>query len=111
MYAKYDPNPPILSQDIERKPILAISPAASDNFFFSKNSHFDLDLGPRTLKHEYVQDKIIQHICLKLNQNRSINEGSRHNNVFLKIATVTLTLAIEPSSLNLSKKLSYYIFV
>ena len=25
MYAKYDPNPSILSQDIERKPILGIN--------------------------------------------------------------------------------------
>ena len=32
---------------------------------FSKNSHCDLDLGPRTLKLELVQDIVILNICVK----------------------------------------------
>ena len=32
---------------------------------FSKNSHCDLDLGPRTLKLELVQDMVIQNIYVK----------------------------------------------
>ena len=60
----------------------------------SKNSHCNLDLGPRTLKLKIIQDIIILHICGKLNQNRSMNEGSRAMTMFFKkIATVTLTLA------------------
>ena len=44
---------------------------------FSKNSHCDLDLGPRTLKLEIVQDIVILNICVKKNQNRLINKGAR----------------------------------
>ena len=44
---------------------------------FSKNSHCDLDLGPRMLKLEHVQDIVILYICVKLNQNRLINKGAR----------------------------------
>ena len=51
-------------------------------FFFKKNSHCDLDLGPRTLKLKIVQDIVILHICGKLNQNRSMNEGSRAMTMF-----------------------------
>ena len=37
------------------------------------------------------QDIVILHICGKLNQNRSMNEGSRAMTIFfLKIAAVTL---------------------
>ena len=32
---------------------------------FSQNSHCDLDLGPRTLKLELVQDIVILNICVK----------------------------------------------
>ena len=46
-------------------------------FFFSKNSHCDLDFGPRSLKFKIIQDIVILHICGKFNQNRSINEGAR----------------------------------
>ena len=46
-------------------------------FFFSKNSHCDLDLGPRTLKLKIIQDIVILNICLILNQNRLINKGDR----------------------------------
>ena len=62
---------------------------------FSKNSHCDIDLGPRTLKLKIHQDITILHICGKLNQNRSMNEGYRAMTMFfiLKIFTVTLTLA------------------
>ena len=49
---------------------------------FSENSHCDLDLGPRTLKLIIVQDIVILHICGKLNQNRSMNEGSRAMTMF-----------------------------
>ena len=34
--------------------------------FFSKNSHSDLDLEPRTLDVELVQDIIKSNICVKL---------------------------------------------
>ena len=46
-------------------------------FFFSKNSHCDLDLGPRKLKPELVQAFVILNICVTLNQNRSIIKGAR----------------------------------
>ena len=46
------------------------------------------------LKLKIHHDIVILHICGKLNQNRSMNEGSRAMTMFfLKIATVTLTLA------------------
>ena len=45
--------------------------------FFSKNSHYDLDLGPRVLKPEFIQDIVILNICEKLNQNQTINKGAR----------------------------------
>ena len=44
---------------------------------FPKNSHCDLDLGPRMLKLELVQDIVILNICVKYNQNRLINKGAR----------------------------------
>ena len=47
---------------------------------FSKNSHCDLD--PRTLKLKIHQDIVILHICGKLNQNRSMNEGYRAMTMF-----------------------------
>ena len=42
---------------------------------------------------------------MKLQQNRSINEGARVMRMFffLKIATVTLTVALEPSNSKLFK--------
>ena len=43
----------------------------------SKNSHYDLDLGPRTLKLKLVQDIVILNIHVKQNQNWSINKGAR----------------------------------
>ena len=43
----------------------------------SENSHFDLDLGPRTLKLQLIQDIVILNICVKKNQNRFINKGAR----------------------------------
>ena len=36
---------------------------------FSKNSHCDLSLGPRTVKLKIVQDIVIPYNCGKLNQN------------------------------------------
>ena len=44
---------------------------------FSKYSHCDLDFGPRTLKLVLVQDIVILNICVKYNQNRLINKGTR----------------------------------
>ena len=76
--------------------------------FFSKNRHCDLDLGYRTLKLKIIQDIVILHICGKLNQNRSINAGTRAMTMFfLKISNVTLKLTLEHSNLKLSKILSY----
>ena len=72
----------------------SINEGARAMTMFSKNSHCDYDLGPRTLKLKIHQDIVIFHICGKLNQNRSMNEGSRAMTMFfLKVATVTLTLA------------------
>ena len=60
------------------------------------------------LKLKIVQDIFILQISGKLNQNRFMNEGARAMIMFfLKIATVTLTLALKHSNLNLSKILSY----
>ena len=70
---------------------------------FFKNSHSDLYLGLRPLNLELVQDIVILNIHVKLQQNQAIND----DNVFLKITTVTLTLALECSNSNLSKILSY----
>ena len=44
---------------------------------FSKNSHRDLDLEPRTLDVEPVQDIIKSNICVKLYKNPSIYAGAR----------------------------------
>ena len=68
-----------------------------------------LDLGPRKLKLELVQDFVKLNICVILNQNRSINEGTRAMTILFlkKIAIATLTLALERSNSNLSKILSY----
>ena len=63
--------------------------------FFPKNSHCDLDLHPRMLILKLLQDTVIVNSCVKLNENQSINVGASDENVFLKIATVTLTLALE----------------
>ena len=46
-------------------------------FFFKKNNHCDLDLGPKTLKFKIFQDIFILHICMKFSLNQSINEGAR----------------------------------
>ena len=45
--------------------------------YFSKNSHCDLDLSPRTLKLKFIQDIVILNICMKQNQNRLRNKGAR----------------------------------
>ena len=69
-----------------------------------------LTLAIEPLKRKISQDIAILHICGKFNQNRFMNEGARAMTLFfflLKIDTVTLTLALEHSNLNLSKKLSY----
>ena len=74
---------------------------------YFKNSHFHIDLSPRELKSEFDQDIFhTKHLC-EVKQNRSINEGARAMTIFLKIATVTLTLALEPSNSKLFKILSY----
>ena len=70
---------------------------------FSRNNHCDLDLSPRTLKLEVVQDIVILNICVILNENRSINKGAR--------ATGTLTLTLSFSNANLFEVLSYPILV
>ena len=49
-------------------------------FFLLKNNHCDLDLGPRTLKLEIIQDLFIVHVCK--NKNRSTNEGARALTMF-----------------------------
>ena len=63
--------------------------------FFSKNSYCDLDLGPRTLKLKLVQDIVIINFYVIVNQNWSINKGSKMmTKFFLKIVTATLTLTL-----------------
>ena len=58
--------------------------------FCSKNSICDLDLGPYILDCKLVQDNVVLNICVKLYQNLSVSDDK----VFLKIATVTLTLDV-----------------
>ena len=78
----------------------------------SKNSDFHIDLSPRELKLEFGQDIFHTNVCVKLQQNRSINEGATGMTMFfLKIATVTLTLALEPSNSKFIKILSYFTFM
>ena len=48
----------------------------------SKNSDFHIDLSPRELKLEFDQDIFILNICVKLQQNRSINKGARAMKMF-----------------------------
>ena len=43
----------------------------------SKNSHCDLDPSPIILKLILIQDIVILHIWVKLNQNQSINKGTK----------------------------------
>ena len=60
---------------------------------FYKNSH--LDLGPRALELELVQDIVVLNIYVKQNQNQLINKGARvMTKVFLEIVTATLTLTL-----------------
>ena len=73
---------------------------------FSKISHCDLDLDRIMLKSELLRGTVIPNACVKLYRNWIINEGTRALTVFfLKIAPVTLILALERS--NLSEILSY----
>ena len=44
---------------------------------FSLNSNCDLDLGPKILDCDRVQDNAALNICVKLLQNLSINEGAK----------------------------------
>ena len=46
-------------------------------FVFSKNSHNELDLKPKTLNVELAQNIIIPNICVKLYKNPSTNVGAR----------------------------------
>ena len=45
--------------------------------FFSKNSHWDLDLDPITLKRKLIGGIVISNICVKLYRNRIIYEVAR----------------------------------
>ena len=49
---------------------------------FKKNSHCDLDLGPRMLILKIVQDTVIINSCVQLNENRSLNVRASDENVF-----------------------------
>ena len=49
----------------------------------SKNSHFHIDLSPRELKLKFDKIFFILNICVKLQQNKSINEGARAMTMFL----------------------------
>ena len=61
------------------------------------------------LKHKLIQDVAIPKICMKFNQNQSINESSGLLNIFLGITTLILTLALESRNLNLIKIFSYIV--
>ena len=52
---------------------LSISRHKSNDRFFSKNSHSELDLKPSTLEVKLALNIIIFNICVKLHQNPSIN--------------------------------------
>ena len=60
----------------------AINEASDCKQHISKNSDFHIDLSPRELKLEFDQDIFILNICVKLQQNRSINEGARAITMF-----------------------------
>ena len=76
--------------------------------FFSKNSHCDIDLDSVMLKREFIRGIVIPNTCVKLYQNWIINEGTRAMTMFFsKIASETLTLALERSYSHLTKILSY----
>ena len=74
-------------------------------FFLIKNSHCNLDLGPRILKHKLFHGIVILHIHVKLYKNQSLSEGTRAMALFsfLRTATVALTLVLERSNSNLIK--------
>ena len=62
----------------------------------SSNNNCDLDLIPIMLKNKHIVDVAIPKICMKLYQNQAINGKHRTaNNIFLRTATFTLTLALE----------------
>ena len=62
---------------------------------FYEKSHSVLDFGLRMFKLKYVQHIVILNVCMKINQNQSINEGDkRMTKSFLKILTMTLTLVV-----------------
>ena len=55
----------------------AIKEASDCLQHISKNSDFHIDLSPRELKLEFDQIFFILYICVKLQQNWSMNEGAR----------------------------------
>ena len=69
-----------------------------------KNSYFGVDLDSITLKRNLLRGIVIPNTCVKLYRNRIINEGTRALKCFffIKIATVTLSVALERLNSNLS---------
>ena len=68
----------LLVQDVSLNQNRSVNEGArAMTMFFSKNSHFDLDLGSSTLKLDLVQDIVILNIYVIQNQNWSINKGAR----------------------------------
>ena len=82
---------------------------------FKKNSHCDLDLGPRMLILKTAQDTVIINSCVQLNENRSINVRASDENVYFFIffclffffffffLKIVLTLALRSWNSNLSR--------
>ena len=65
----------------------------SNDKAFSKNSHNDLDLEPRTLKVEFARDIIIPNICMNLHLKPLMNVGTRVvTKFFQEIAIMILTV-------------------
>ena len=50
-------------------------------FFFSKNSHCDLNLDPMTLNRKLIRGIVIPNTCMKLYRNWLINKGIRAINM------------------------------
>ena len=60
----------------------AIKEASDCYQHISKNSDFHIDLSPKKLKLELIKIFFILNICVKLQQNRSLNEGARAITIF-----------------------------
>ena len=81
------------------------------NNIFLRTATFTLTLALESGNLNLIKIFFILNICVKLQQNRSINEGARATTVFFKNSHCDLDLGPRPSNSKFIKILSYFTFV